>query len=591
MEDKMGKESSLGGPLYQQALRETQRDSLKGVVRQRESGQGSPKVPEGLPEEVGVSKGGLTGLDLREPITRRRFLKIAPPAVVLALLLAFQVGEAAKAGFTSASELGPTPKVLPTPGEVSREMKEFEATIEAINQEPQMVVSEATPQPTEIQQAQKETSVLEKTVVAGTEISEIPSSTAPTLFFLKRPLYLNQIAERFNVTEDELLGVNKFLSTECDINSPDCPYYGLDPMILRGGRLIALPEGVVDVDETDLNSIRAWDNGVVGKGMEGRIFDSQSESFSIRATVVGLNTETGNLITEIEGHKYFEVSPSNFLIDCGFTPEEIIDNNFGEGLRWKLELSGQSISMETYDFPEGAAQHVALEINTVLPEVQMDCRFDINKIERIIYLTEPQEGVGASFNGVFCEPEGGGCRIVIKSSLFFGDPAHELCHGGNNVQLEDGSWIPVYSRIIDEGIAEYVGSRRWAEKMGEQFSPSTFIFGEAETLEQNNLEELRNETLYLDFNDESSLKRYQALTNSAGWAIWEINQTAVEKGHPDFFGELVSAARELARSEKRQVTGYDLVELAEEIWPEEGASLINRYHVLFIRAAWEEENS
>ena len=85
--------------------------------------------------------------------------KLLVPAVSLALLtLISEIREAGNIDVSSASELGPTPRVLLTPEETMKEMALFDQTIEEIR-EPGVVVSEATPQATEIQQEKTEQNI------------------------------------------------------------------------------------------------------------------------------------------------------------------------------------------------------------------------------------------------------------------------------------------------------------------------------------------------------------------------------------------------------------------------------------------------
>jgi hypothetical protein len=126
---------------------------LKDRLDERAQQRARPQV-EAAKSSVGRADygGQLTGLDFSDPRSRRRFLKIAAPAVVIALTFTFLTREAARTDSSYASELGPTPKVLPAPEETTREMAEFERTIiKAINQEPH-VAAIATPTASEIQQ-------------------------------------------------------------------------------------------------------------------------------------------------------------------------------------------------------------------------------------------------------------------------------------------------------------------------------------------------------------------------------------------------------------------------------------------------------
>jgi hypothetical protein len=560
MEEKMSKESPILGEVF------------KPLDEQKEgSGYGAR----------------LTYLDLKEAPNRlklaRKFLP-AGIAIVATLGTLKGIQEIDFSKIASASELGPTPRILPAPGETIREAREFDEKIRKVNQEPGVVMSQTTPTATEIQQ--KETPIPEKAGVEGIQISEIPPSTATTLYFLWAPITVGQVAEKLKMSEEEFLSHNKFLLKECEVDLKYCPYVSFDQKILMGNRFVALPREYMDVDEVSSIRSSTWPLEVLEKGAEGRVFSVQSNSYSIRATLMGLNIETGNFVVEIGNNNYSEVHQDQFLVDLGFAPERIMDGEFGEGLRWQLESYGEIIYIETYNLPEELAQNTALDIKNYLPLVQKYCRFDVNKIKRIIYTTGvSSDEVTAEFAGISCENEGDKCRILIKRDLVFDAPAHELCHAGNYVQLGDGSWIPAYSRIIDEGVAAYVDDIRKAPYRNKQLA---HLFGDDEMLEQNNIEKLRSEVLFLDFNNEETLSRYGTLTEYSGWAIWEINQTAIEGGKPEFLAELITAARELARKEKRRVTGYDLVRLAEEIWPGEGASLVNNYNVLFIRAAWEE---
>jgi len=546
---------------------------------ERRSGRGFPELPaeEAVPEERSA------GLNLNNPVTKKRFFQLAPPAALAAALVFAQIREAATIGGFSASELYPTPAEIPTPEGVAEEMIRFEQTIKKINQEPDVATSQATPTATEIQREQQNQLLSEE--VEGIKLKEIPFSTASNLYFLPVPITVGQVAEKLEVSEEEFLSHNKFLLKECEADLKYCPYVSFDQRILMGNRFVVLPEEYMDVDK--ISSIRSnpWPYGVLEKRTEGRVFSVQSNSYSIRAILIGQNIETGNFVVQIGDNDYFEIHQTQFLVDFGFAPERIVDDEFGEGQRWQLENSGQIIYIETYSLPENIAQDVALDIRNYLPLVQKYCVFDVSNIKRIVYTTGVSaDVVGAQFAGISCESEGDKCRILIKRGLVSDAPAHELCHAGNNVQLEDGSWTPAYSRIIDEGFAAFVDDIRKAPYRSEQVA---HLFGDEEMLEQNNIEELRSEVLLLDFNDEKTLHRYGNLTEYAGWAIWKINQTAVKKDRPEFLVELISAARELVRSEKRRVTGYDLVDLAEKIWPGEGADLINKYNVLFIQASWE----
>ena len=77
--------------------------------------------------------------------------------------------------------------------------------------------------------------------------------------------------------------------------------------------------------------------------------------------------------------------------------------------------------------------------------------------------------------------------------------------------------------------------------------------------------------------------RYSALSHAAGGALLEIDRIASEKGHSDFLRRLIFYSRALARKEKRQIVAKDWLSFAEQIWPNEGPELINRYHVLFVK--------
>ena len=119
------------------------------------SKEGSPILGQNLARPLEAEEGPgygkrLTGLDFKElPRWAQVTLKMVTPAVIG--LIVFRAGEAAKIDLASASELGPTPKVLPAPEKTIREAEEFEAIIEAINQEPH-IAAITTPTATEIQQ-------------------------------------------------------------------------------------------------------------------------------------------------------------------------------------------------------------------------------------------------------------------------------------------------------------------------------------------------------------------------------------------------------------------------------------------------------
>src|SRR4030042_2835006 len=167
----------------------------------------------------------LTGADYK------KLPKWAQATLAVALLGgALKAVESANINISSASESGPTPIEVPTPPGIAGQARDFDRTIEEINREPNMVV-EATPKPTEIQQEQKETPIPEKAGVEGIEISEIPSSTASTLYFLWAPIYPSQVAEKLKISEEEFLSYNKFLLKECDVDSRDCPYVSFDQKI------------------------------------------------------------------------------------------------------------------------------------------------------------------------------------------------------------------------------------------------------------------------------------------------------------------------------------------------------------------------
>ncbi|HUV43122.1 MAG TPA: hypothetical protein VMY36_04460 [Patescibacteria group bacterium] len=140
MEENMGKETDElnGGPLYKQALRESQVASRRGIREERE------RRRQGLGSEE-----QLTGLEPRKRISRSQAVTTG---LVLAALGAAQIKGAASIGVSSASESGPTPRILPAPED--REGGEFEATIKAINQEQNVVLNVVTPTADEIRSGQ-----------------------------------------------------------------------------------------------------------------------------------------------------------------------------------------------------------------------------------------------------------------------------------------------------------------------------------------------------------------------------------------------------------------------------------------------------
>ncbi len=113
------------------------RADLRARRQERRRGRGFPKLSA---EESGVEE-RLTGTAPSRRVSRKKFLAAA--AVFVPLLIA-QIREAASIDVYSASESGPTPREVPTPEDITKEMARFERTIKKIN-EPEVAVSEATP--------------------------------------------------------------------------------------------------------------------------------------------------------------------------------------------------------------------------------------------------------------------------------------------------------------------------------------------------------------------------------------------------------------------------------------------------------------
>ncbi len=106
-------------------------------------------------QDVARSKEGptygeqLTGPNFKK-LTRKEFLRFVPRALA-ALLLVAQIREAAKVDIPSASGLGPTPRVLPTPEGI----EQFEERIEKVQKPDEAIPAATETQQEEIKKRQK----------------------------------------------------------------------------------------------------------------------------------------------------------------------------------------------------------------------------------------------------------------------------------------------------------------------------------------------------------------------------------------------------------------------------------------------------
>ncbi len=416
-------------------------------------------------------------------------------------------------------------------------------------------------------------------IVFSKEVEE--SRIAPVVFTLNFPSTLETIAEIFEVTQQELIQENPWLFKK-DLSEPS-PWSDFEKGILKGYVNLGLPSRAIKED-VDYTGVGGCATGIMERGIEGKILSETEGAEPVRATLFGLNRETGRLVVELQSGNLQEIEADQFICDAGLIPKTVEDENYGKGLDWELEFEKQKIKFEVFGLPELYSQQLASQAAYAIPKIKELLGSDLSQFRKFVVLQNRDTKVGAVFSGVNCDlvesPDSSQCDLVITQGV--GPFTHELIHASNIVLTENGDWMPVFSRVIDEGLATYFSAKVGGEHLIKASFPKFF----EETLAKGNTENLREETLRLDQSVPETYNRYAEITAIAGWAFKQIDEEAVLNGKPEFLSQLLTAAREKARESGRSVTATDLVNMAGQLW-DKGPELIEQYHVLFMRAAWE----